>query len=342
MTQQEIKSKLKSEEYSFLKENPHLDSNVILLTLAGSHAYGTNVEGSDLDIRGCATNSVDEILLGNDFSQVCDNATDTTIYSFNKLVKLLSNANPNIIEMLGTKEEHRLYVSPIGQELINHSHLFLSKLAVNSFGGYATQQLRRLSNKTVREESQSKQEQHILNSIQTMLYSFKEKYSDFEDGGIMLYRDEAVNMEMETEIFMDINLTHYPLRDYKNIWSEMKNVVKDYSKIGKRNKNAATHDKLGKHMMHLIRLHFMCLDILERQEIITYREKEHSLLMDIRNEKFLDREGQPIKEFYDMVDDLEDRIEKAAKTTSLPDKPNYEKIREFQMGVNEKIIRESM
>lgn len=33
--------------------------------------------------------------------------------------------------------------------------------------------------------------------------------------------------------------------------------------------------------MHLIRLYLMCLDILEREEIVTLREKDHDLLMDI-------------------------------------------------------------
>lgn len=40
-------------------------------------------------------------------------------------------------------------------------------------------------------------------------------------------------------------------------------------------------DKLGKHMAHLIRLYMMCIDILEKEEIITCRDKEHDLLMSI-------------------------------------------------------------
>ena len=68
---------------------------------------------------------------------------------------------------------------------------------------------------------------------------------------------------------MDVKLTRYPLRDYKSMWSEMHNVVKDYAKIGKRNQHAIEHHKLGKHMMHLIRLYMMCLDILENKEIVT-------------------------------------------------------------------------
>ena len=32
----------------------------------------------------------------------------------------------------------------------------------------------------------------------------------------------------------------------------------------------------------------MCIDILEQEKIVTYREKEHDLLMDIRNNKPLE------------------------------------------------------
>ncbi len=138
---------------------------------------------------------------------------------------------------------------------------------------------------------------------------------------------------------MDTNLKHYPLRDYKSMWSEMNNIVKDYSKIGQRNKHAIEHNKLGKHMMHLIRLYIMCLDILEKEQVITYREKEHDLLMSIRNGDYLDSNRQPIKEFYEMVDDYEKRLNYAKENTSLPENPNYKKIKDFMYSVNERIVK---
>ena len=61
MNIEQIKEKLKSEEYDFLRTDPHLGNNIILLGLGGSHAYGTNIETSDLDVRGCAVNSKIEI-----------------------------------------------------------------------------------------------------------------------------------------------------------------------------------------------------------------------------------------------------------------------------------------
>lgn len=333
----DILEMLSSSDYDFLRTNNNLNKNIILLGLGGSYAYGTNTPESDIDIRGCALNSKRNILTNKNFEQVTDKETDTVIYSFDKLVSLLCNCNPNTIELLGFESEEYLYCSNIGKELLDNKQLFLSKRAVQSFGGYATSQLRRLDNKAVRTVEQSKREEHILNSIKNAYITFPEKYFEFEEDSIDLYIDKAVQVDYDTEIFMDIHLTHYPLRDYKAMWSEMSNIVKDYSKVGHRNKQAATHGKLGKHMMHLIRLYLMCLDILERKQIVTKRP-EHDLLMDIRNGKYLDENDQPVPEFYDMVNDFEKKLKYVADNTDLPDKPDYKKIDEFIASVNERVV----
>ena len=136
MNIEEIKNKLNTEDYNFLNTNPYLN-NIILLGMGGSYAYGTNIETSDIDIRGIATNSADEILLGTDFEQVVDVNTDTTIYSFNKMIDLLSKTNPNTIEILGLKPEHYLKITDIGQMLLDRKEIFLSKRVVHSLCGYA-------------------------------------------------------------------------------------------------------------------------------------------------------------------------------------------------------------
>ena len=338
MTLDQIKETLKTPEYSFLKENEHLGKNIILLGLGGSHAYGTNVEGSDVDIRGCALNSKMDILTNQNFEQFVNTETDTTIYSFNKLISLLTNVNPNTIELLGCKPEHYLYLSPIGKELLDNRHLFLSKKCIHSFGGYATAQLRRLDNKAGR-SSQENLEQHILNSINNAAYTFKQHYLEMPEDAVKLYIDEAVNEEYNTEIFMDVNLKHYPLRDYKGMWLEMNNIVKEYNKIGHRNSNAIERGKLGKHMMHLVRLYLMCFDIMDKGEIITFREKDHDLLMDIRNGKYLDDNDQPVPEFIEMVAEYEAKLDRLKETTALPEKPDYKKINEFVASVNERIVK---
>lgn len=339
MNIEQIKEKLKSDEYGFLRTDKNLGSNIMILTIGGSHAYGTDNENSDLDVRGCALNSKMQILTNENFEQFVNEATDTTIYAFNKLVSLLSSVNPNTIEMLGNKPEHYFYVSPIGQELLDNKKIFLSKRAVHSFGGYANQQLRRLDNKAVRLVSQTEKEKHILNSIDNASYTFREKFLSYDDDAIHLYIDKSDREEYDSEIFMNINLTAYPLRDYKSMWAEMNNIVKEYSKIGRRNAKAIEHNKLAKHMCHLVRLYYMCFDILEKEEINTYREREHSLLMDIRNGQYLDANRQPIPEFFEMVDELERRLNYDKEHTNLPDNPDYKVINEFVASVNERVVK---
>ena len=342
MTMESIKGQLNSKEYDFLRKNSNLGNHIILLTLGGSHAYGMEKEDSDLDVRGIALNSKSDILLGKDFEEVINTETDTTIYSFNKMVRLLSSNNPNTIEILGCKPEHYFQLSTIGKELINNRKMFLSKVCIHTFAGYAGSQLRRLENKAARLVDQAQNEAYVLRSIQNARYDFKNRYLQCDDNDIKLYTDVSMQEGFESEIYMDVCLKHYPLRDWAGMWNEMKSIVRSYDKVGKRNENAISHNKLGKHMAHLIRLYLMCIDILEKEEIITYREKEHDLLMSIRNGEFLNENRQPTDEFYDMLNEYEKRFDYAKENTSLPDVPDYKRINEFKMWVNECVVKEEI
>jgi hypothetical protein len=236
--------------------------------------------------------------------------------------------------MLGCKPETYHFYNPIGKELINHRKLFLSKQAFNSFAGYATQQLRRLQAALSRYNfTQSQKEEHILKSCKSAMFSFNARYYDFDSGSISLYIDQSDNPDLDTEIFADINLTHYPARDYKNIIQDFNNIIKDYGKITQRNKKK-DNAHLAKHAMHLIRLYLICIDIFEKEEIITYREKDLPLLMSIRNGEYQNPDGTFIQEFYDMIDDYERRLVYARDNTSLPDRPNFAQIEELTMYFN--------
>jgi len=82
----------------------------------------------------------------------------------------------------------------------------------------------------------------------------------------------------------------------------------------------------------------MCFDILDRGEIITYREKDHELLMSIRNGKYLDDNRQPTKEFYEMVDEYENKMNYLKEHCDLPDNPDYKRINKFLAEVNGSIV----
>ena len=332
---------IKSEAYDFLRTNPHLGKNLLLLGVGGSHSYGTNIPGSDVDIRGIAANSVSDLLGMTQFEQVVDNATDTTIYSLNKIISLLNNCNPNVIELLGLRPEHYLYIHPIAQELLDNKHLFLSKKAIYSFGGYASQQYWRMKRNIARYSmDQKERELHIFKTLQSAMVHFHNKYHDFSENDVVLYVDQSEHQDYESEIFMDISLRHYPLRDWRSMWSEMHSIVKDYDKLGKRNKKK-DEIHLNKHMMHLLRLYMMCNDILLKEEIITYRVAEHDLLMDVRNGLFME-DGTVKDSFWNILSEYERQFEEAKQKTKLPDKPDYEKINRLLIRLNKRVLEEMM
>lgn len=331
---------LKRPEYGFIRTNEHLGDRVILLGLAGSYAYGTNVEGSDIDVRGIALNRKSDLLGLTRFEQYEDDATDTVIFAFNKIVELFLACNPNTIELLGLRPEHYLYLNASGRMLIENRRLFLSKRAIQSFGGYAGAQLRRLQNALARDSfPQAEKERHILNSVTSAMRDFNGKYQSFESGMLRVYIDKAENPKLETEIFADVELKHYPLRDYLGMWKSMSNVIKEYDKFGKRNKKKDDLH-LNKHAMHLVRLFLMAFDILEKGEINTCRTKEHDLLMDIRLGKFRKEDGSFDQSFYDLISSLEKRLSYAAEHTVLPDEPDLGKVQDLVMALNEQAVRD--
>lgn len=329
---------LNTDVYHFIREHPRLGSRVILLGLGGSFAYGTDNDNSDIDFRGITLNLPSDLLGLTEFEQYEDDHTDTVIYSFNKIVKLFLECNPNTIELLGLDEEQYLIKTALGQELLEHKDLFLSKRAAKSFGGYASAQLRRLQNAVARDSMpQPEKEQHIYNSVKNALEDFRRKNELFDKGNIHIYIDKAENPELQSEIFIDAQYRHLPLRDYQNMLNVMINVVRDYDKIGKRNRKK-DDDHLNKHAMHLIRLFMMAIDILEKGEIITHRKKDVDLLKSIRRGDFQKEDKTFSDAFYQLLADYENRLEKAVRHSELPDNPDMEKVERFVEYVNRRAI----
>lgn len=330
----DFKALMNTAEYDFLRSNERLGDRIMLLGLGGSYAYGTNNEVSDIDFRGVTLQLPSDLLGLTKFEQFEDDGTDTVIYGFNKLVKLLLECNPNTCEMLGLDEDQYLIKSELGQELIDNSRLFLSKRAIKSFGGYADAQLRRLQNAIARDTlPQSDKEKHILKSVRNALDDFNRRYAGKEKGNIRLYIDKAENPELDTEIFVDADYDHFPLRDYTDLWGIMRTVVRDYDRIGKRNKKK-DNNHLNKHAMHLIRLFMMVIDILEKGEIRTHRKDDLPTLIAIRKGGYMLPDGTFSSEFYELLEEYERRLDEAAAKTVLPDNPDMEKVEHFVERVN--------
>lgn len=178
MTMEEIKKSLHNSEYDFLRENKYLGNNIALLAMGGSIAYGTNLPTSDVDIRGVAINPSQQIFgLEKDFEQIVNVETDTTIYSLNKMCKLLTSCNPNTIEILGCIPEHYLYINDVGRLILDNKKNFLSIKAIDTFGGYANAQYNRLEHALLGNgQNNEKKLEMLMHSLTCALKAFNAKH----------------------------------------------------------------------------------------------------------------------------------------------------------------------
>jgi predicted nucleotidyltransferase len=320
---------LDKKEYEFIRSSENLGENIIYLTLSGSIGYGTNIGKSDIDLRGVTMEKKENIYGFQSFEQFEDPETDTVIYGLKKFVSLALKGNPNIIELLGTKEEHIIYINQYGKMLRDNRELFLSKRIIHTFGNYATAQLRRLQNALARDHyPQQEKEKHIFNTLNNQMKYFSDRYASFPQGSIKLEIDKSHKESMDTEIFMNVHLEKYPLRDFVSIYSEMSNVIREYEKLNHRNRKK-DEGKIYKHAMHLIRLLIMGTEILETHQINTYREKEHDLLMDIRQGNY------SYEELFKMVEVYEMKFREAAEASTLREEPDEIKTEQLLISMYE-------
>lgn len=129
--------------------------DLILLGYRGSIAHNMYVPNTDPD-------SIDDIDLMGVFMAPADHYIglkqvketrekfvdkyDVVHYEFVKFVRLLLNANPNVLSLLWLKDNHYLKMNAYGRGLIKHRDIFVSKKAYYSFTGYAYSQLKKMEN----------------------------------------------------------------------------------------------------------------------------------------------------------------------------------------------------
>jgi len=129
-----------------------VEENTILLGKTGSHAYGTNIETSDVDYKGICIPPVEYFLGLNSFDgydktggknyKNTQDDIDITILHINKFVRDAMAGVPNNLELLFLDEY--ITLDKFGKELVDMREEFISKQIIKKYGGYAKSQAKRM------------------------------------------------------------------------------------------------------------------------------------------------------------------------------------------------------
>lgn len=282
----------------------------IFLTQHGSHAYGTNIEGSDYDFKGVCIPTLDYFLgFNKKFEQLERSANaghphDLVVMSLSKFAALAAECNPNIIEILHVSEADVWHCDEFGEELRAMRDMFISTKARHTFSGYAHAQLHRI--KKHRSWLLSPPKEKPTRSAFGL--SETSKVSKSELGAF----DAIVEQKFEVDINKDVLALFLREKQYnaaKTHWDQY-----EQWKVKRNDKRAVLEATFGydtKHAMHLVRLMRMCKEILSTGKVNVRREDFEELL-EIRFGKWA----------YDQVIEEAERLDRECgelyKTSKLP------------------------
>ncbi|MEC4818657.1 MAG: nucleotidyltransferase domain-containing protein [Scytonema sp. PMC 1069.18] len=357
-------------------ERIEVEKRAILIGLAGSHGYGLNRPDSDYDYRGVFI-APKRYYLG--FDQIeqkdsgwdepgmfpfLDGNKDTVIYELRKIIQLLAGANPNILELLWLAKYPVL--TSVGQYLINHRNLFLSKKVKHTYSGYAFAQIKKMethrkwllnppqkkplpSDYGIEDEEPLNKEE--LNAFLEYLYNLIRGKIEFLEEAEQLYKLLTADIDFKGV------LKQYPLpEDTLEYTQNLTNSRKDFIRLLKKsqtyqvalrewkaylswqeNRNPARAEmerKSGydlKHGMHCIRLLRSGLEILSKGEIIVDRR----VAGDAEDLKAILRGDYSYEQVMKIAEDLVAEMDKVYEESSLPHRPDLEQINELCMELVE-------
>lgn len=343
----------------YLKEN----GLIILECISGSKAYGLDTPSSDTDIKGVFLLPKKEFYGLKYTPQVSNETNDIVYYEFGRFMELLTQNNPNILELLNTPKSAIIYKHPYLDEI--NSTMILSKLCKNTFGKFALSQIKKakgLKKKIV--NPVAKERKSILSfcyvnyeqgSISIKKYLNLNNWKQENCGLIKvahmkdvyaLFYSETLNYNgiIKSLDSNDIRLSSIPkgekhktilyfnkdgysmyCKEYKEYWDwvENRNEV--------RYENTQIHGKNydAKNMMHTFRLLEMAIEIGTSAEINVQRPNR-DFLLDIKNGKY------EYEDLLEMAKELQNEMDTVFNNSDLPEMPNIEYINDLTFRLRDK------
>lgn len=334
-------------DIEYLKKN----NLIIFEGICGSHAYGTNIPTSDIDIRGIFILPLDNILGMNYIDQVSDKKNDIIYYEIGRFLDLLSKNNPNVLEIISLPTDCIRFKDPIMDSIFAQADRFITKKCRWSFAGYAIEQIKKARglNKKMNWEENEMTRKTVLDFCYVLVdggsmpvkdWIFKRHWT-YKDYGLAAidHGHDIYAMYLAPNNFLgkwgivsdetqanDVQLTSIPkgipvsgyLYFNKDGYSSHCKKYKEYQEwLTHRNETrvnmAKAHGKKydGKNLMHCVRLLEMANEIALEHKLIIRRPNREKLIS-IRKGEY---------EYDDLLNEAEELIKKmdaAFEQSSLP------------------------
>ena len=322
---------------------------LLLEAVRGSHAYGTALPESDVDIQGVFF-LPPEKLYGLDYlAQIAEDNNNVVFYELGRFVELLANSNPSVLELLNTPKDCLRFRHPLMDHIRTKD--VLSKRCEGAFAGYAHSQIKKargLNKKMLNPMSEARkplldfcwvtagqgamplpkwlsqhqrQQQHCgLVNIAHMKGLFALFYDEQAGYSGIIRKPNAEQVCLSSVLkgalpvaYLYFNQDGYSsyCREHKEYWQW----VTERNEVRYQNTLAHGQRYDSKNMMHTFRLLDMAYDIATQQQVVVRRPNREALLQ-IRAGVF---------DYETLLNRAEAKVEQvktAFEASRLPEQPN--------------------
>lgn len=323
-------------------------------TVHGSQAYGLAREGSDLDVKGVIVGpkawyfgfrgGPEQVELGT--GVVGDDAKDHVAFELRKLLRLLVNANPTVLELLFVDASLHRVLTPEGERLLAFRERFLTRRVGETFGGYALGQLRRIQTHRKWLLDPPKEApvratfglpdrpvipKDQLGAAETLLARgvlSVEGSRDHDPSSDPT--NDVIDVMRGATSFLELLGREKRFEAAKKQWQQYQQWRRERNEA--RAALEAKHGYDTKHAMHLVRLQRMGLEILTRGEVVVTRPDRGELLA-IRDGAW------PFERLLHEAERMARAIVQAAETSALPTGVDEDAVEALGVEIVERVLR---
>lgn len=299
---------------------------------SGSHLYGLNTEKSDIDYSGVyiedelydymdVFKNKDELDLSFKCKQEngknVKDAIDEKYFHITKFIKLLTENNPNIVEMLFCPEDCILYIDPVFKKyFIDNGKMFISKKIINKFIGYAISQ---------EQKSYTKSKNYlVLDRFRTVLNNINKSFviADIIDDAFKRAFENVytivIKKHSKTNIEQVLNIGDMQFPSGVTVEEAIKRIDLRFRNASHRIDGMLINKYEPKFMSHTIRLLDEGIQLLKTGKIeLPFTGDTKQLIMDIKNG------NTPVEKIPNIVNHYKDMLQSCEKETILPNEPDY-------------------
>lgn len=316
----------------FLDGNINLGSQISALWRGFPQAYGINVGRQRY--AGFAMRPTRSILTGHDFKEV-KHMSVARLQSFDTFVQALADGDPYAIEFFGINPDDILYADSSAQALLSSAESFLSKRCGQAALATVVDLIRLIGRPAEYDIAFGNDRRaRAIRAIDLAKEDFTDAYGHFA----RIFVD-VQNYEGRPTVMASLNLRDMPLSEMADFSATLGDIARGYGMMAEaRGRSSLRGEQLAYTMTEVIRILQTTSELLDGEGLNVFRDHKVHVLNGIMRGRLIGPDGRPMREFWDIVDEEQVRLEDAIERTELPDDPDERMIERLLASQNRRTI----